>query len=178
MSVESQRQAFKAFVRVICSYYGADFLNRTPGLSELRALKADFDLKHFLGAWAQWNRDPAHDAPREYLANSERRHWDLYYFTDGIYPEWYIIVRPNHTPLTMKEKATTKAQKGHRKDTERLFGVLQGRFRILRHELHLQSDTELVEIVQTCVILHNMLVSLHISCELDDELEKMGLLLP
>ncbi len=52
----------------------------------------------------------------------------------------------------------TKMQEGRRKDVERFLGFYMGRFRILRHEFYCWSDYELVEVVQTCVILHNVLV--------------------
>lgn len=112
--------------------------------------------------------------PEGYVIDGERRDWYLYFLTDGIYPEWSIFVRPNHAPTTLQEQAMTKLQEGRRKDVERLFGVLQGRFRILRSDFHGWSDGELVEIVQACVILHNMLVRLRLNGDLEDEVDEHG----
>lgn len=46
------------------------------------------------------------------------------------------------------------------------------RFKILSYESLFSSDTELVKIVQTFVILHNVLVSLRVRGELDDKPNK------
>ena len=54
----------------------------------------------------------------------------------------------------------SKAQESVRKDIERLFGVIQGRFRILRNELLKWSDTSIIEILNVCAIIHNMIVKL------------------
>lgn len=64
--------------------------------------------------------------------------------------------RPNYTARAQHDEKGGRQKKG----VEPLFGVLQGRFRILRYEFHHWSDMELVEIVQTCLVLHEMLASL------------------
>ena len=71
----------------------------------------------------------------------------------------------------------TTVQEGAQNDEERLFGVLQGRFAILRSDRHEWSDTELVEIVDTPVIPHNMLLCMRINRELSDKLDNEGNLL-
>lgn len=65
-------------------------------------------------------------------------------------------------------------QESRRKDVERLFGVLQGRFHILPSNFHDWNDTEIVHIVETCTILHNMLVRLSLGGELQDEEDESG----
>ena len=102
------------------------------------------------------------------------RQWYLYYLTDGIYPDWAIFVKPNHAPVNAKEKAMTQAQESCRKDVERLFGVLQGRFKILRHEFHEWQHDKLSLILNTCVIIHNMLVHYRLKGMLEDELDTDG----
>lgn len=72
--------------------------------------------------------------PEGYVVNVIRRHWYLYYLADGIYPDSAIFVKPNHAPVSLKERCMSKPQEGRRREVERLFGVLQGRFRILRNE--------------------------------------------
>lgn len=93
---------------------------------------------------------------------------------DGIYPRWSMFLKPIHAPLTEKQKRFTKAQECSRKNVERLFGVLQGRFKIMRLEFFGWSDTDIIKIVHTCTILHNMLVRLRISGELDEEVDEHG----
>ena len=65
----------------------------------------------------------------------------------------------------------TKAQESVRKDIERFFGVLQGRFRILRNELLEWSDTSIIEILDVCVIIHNLIVKL---CESEQIVNEMS----
>jgi len=54
----------------------------------------------------------------------------------------------------------TQRQEGIRKDVERFFGCLQGRFHILRHERFEWSDEEVIRISQVCVIPHNMILDM------------------
>ena len=79
---------------------------------------------------------------------------------DGIYPPWCIFAKPNSAPINETETVYTKSQESVKKDIERFFGVLQGRFRILRHGLHEWSDELIILISKVCVILHNMIVDM------------------
>ena len=49
-------------------------------------------------------------------------------------------------------------QESVRNDVERAFGVLQSRFNIVCRPAHLWHRSDVVNIMQTCVILHNMIV--------------------
>ena len=69
--------------------------------------------------------------PEGFSVNGERRQWMSYFLVDGIYPNWAIFVKPNHTPLNEQEAYMTKRQEAVRKDIERLFGCLQSRFLIV-----------------------------------------------
>ena len=69
-----------------------------------------------------------------YVVNRVIRKWFLYMLSDKIYPPWCIFAKSNNAPLTESEMIYTKAQESVRRDIERFFGVLQGRFRILRYE--------------------------------------------
>jgi hypothetical protein len=58
-----------------------------------------------------------------------------YHLTDGIYPEWAILVKSikeKGQPLTREYFIFTKAQEAARKDIERPFGGLQVRFALVR----------------------------------------------
>lgn len=112
--------------------------------------------------------------PEGYLVNGARRSGLLYMLGDGIYPDWAIFVLPNHAPLNDREVHMTKRQEAVRKDVERFFGCLQGRFRIIRQERHEWSDTQLILISQVCVILHNMIVKMSLRGELSEELDENG----
>jgi hypothetical protein len=54
-----------------------------------------------------------------------------YLLTDGIYPPWSCFVQTIHSPQDEKRAHYSKMQESTRKDVERCFGVLQGRFAIL-----------------------------------------------
>lgn len=109
-----------------------------------------------------------------YKNDGEVKNWYLYYLTDGIYTNWSIFVKPYQSPKNMKELAMSRAQEGQRKEVERLFGTLQGRFRILRHEFHEWRDESLIEILETCLILHNMLVQFRLNGMLENEADEFG----
>ena len=111
---------------------------------------------------------------RGYTIDNKRQVWSLYYLTDGSYPDWSISVKPNHVPKNAKESVMTAAQEGRRKDVEQLFGVLQGRFKILRHEFHEWMHESLSDILDTCIILHNMLVKCRLNGQLENEVVDNG----
>lgn len=109
-----------------------------------------------------------------YTINGVKRYWLLYVLADGIYPDWCIFAKPNHAPLNEKESYYSSRQEAQRKDIERFFGVLQGRFKILRHELFEWSDEMVILISDVCVILHNMIVDMHRRDELGEETNSEG----
>jgi len=93
----------------------------------------------------------------------------VYFLGDGAYPRWAIFFRPDHAPTTRKEAHAFYCQESVRKDVERLSGCLQGRFHIIRRERFEWSDEKVLLIAQVCIILHNMIVAMRRSGELDEE---------
>ncbi|XP_071727102.1 uncharacterized protein [Rutidosis leptorrhynchoides] len=79
-----------------------------------------------------------------------------YYLVDGIYPEWATLVKSFKCPLEPKNIKFKRFQEAARKDVERAFGVLQGRWTILKHPTRPYSINKICRIMYTCVILHNM----------------------
>ncbi|XP_045827958.1 uncharacterized protein LOC123919946 [Trifolium pratense] len=57
-----------------------------------------------------------------------------------------------------KRKLFAQHQEGARKDIERAFGVLQSRFAIIRNPARSWHLDALKRIMDTCIILHNMIV--------------------
>ncbi|XP_071740181.1 uncharacterized protein [Rutidosis leptorrhynchoides] len=55
-----------------------------------------------------------------------------YYLADGIYPDWATLIKAYQSPTDEPSTKFTRFQESARKDVERTFGVLQGRFNILR----------------------------------------------
>ena len=81
-----------------------------------------------------------------------------YYLADGIYPSWATLVKSISQPMGNKNKYFAKAQEAARKDVERVFGVLQSRFAIVRGAARLWDTETLGNIMKACVIMHNMIV--------------------
>lgn len=81
-----------------------------------------------------------------------------YLLADGIYPQWSCFVQPLHLPSDEKRKHYTKVQEACRKDVERAFGVLQGRFHIIANPCRQWSLDTIQDIMFACVILHNMIL--------------------
>ena len=98
------------------------------------------------------------EAPQvDYYVNG-KQYKHGYYLVDGIYPEWAAFMKTISLPQTPKHKLFAQHQEGARKDVERAFGVLQGRFSILRRPARLYNRGHLHDIMLACIILHNMIV--------------------
>ncbi|XP_023874182.1 uncharacterized protein LOC111986730 [Quercus suber] len=81
-----------------------------------------------------------------------------YYLADGIYPKWSTFIKTIPSPQGHKNKLFAKAQEANRKDVERAFGVLQARFAIVHGPARFFHSETLQDIMNACVILHNMIV--------------------
>jgi hypothetical protein len=98
------------------------------------------------------------EAPRvQYVVNG-KQYTTRYYLADGIYPDWATIVKSIKSPQNDKDKCSALHQESVRKDVECAFGVLQSRFNIVRRPARLWKRKDVVNIMQACVILHNMIV--------------------
>ncbi|MCI23125.1 ribosomal protein [Trifolium medium] len=92
-----------------------------------------------------------------YLVN--RHEYNMgYYLSDDIYLEWATFVKSIPMPQGDKRKLFAQHQEGARKDIERAFGVLQSRFAIIRNPARSWHLDALKRIMDTCIILHNMIV--------------------
>ncbi|XP_071740131.1 uncharacterized protein [Rutidosis leptorrhynchoides] len=80
-----------------------------------------------------------------------------YYLADGIYPDWATLLKVL-CARQMTQGKFTWFQASVRKDVERAFGVLQGRFHILRIAARTMSVNKMRRVMDTCVILHNMIL--------------------
>jgi hypothetical protein len=78
---------------------------------------------------------------------------------DGIYPPYSRFIKAVAEPLLRLEKLFTGWQESARKDVERAFGILQGKFQVLARPMHGHSLEKLSDIVSACLIMHNMSVS-------------------
>ncbi|XP_071689093.1 uncharacterized protein [Rutidosis leptorrhynchoides] len=81
-----------------------------------------------------------------------------YYLADRIYPSWASFVKGFSSVVDAKRKYFTKKQFAARKDVERTFGILQGRWGILRQPARAYSENKIKRIMYGCIILHNMII--------------------
>ena len=81
-----------------------------------------------------------------------------YFFADGIYPRWPVLMTAPQAPSTPAEKKFTRKQESVRKDIERAFGVLKARFRILKNGFWYQEKWKCVALTRVCFVLHNMII--------------------
>ena len=95
------------------------------------------------------------DPQVEYYVNGRKYNIGYYH---GIYPQWAAFVKSIKEPQTTKDKLYAERQEGARKDVERAFGVLKQRFKIVVEPSRLWYQADISNIMQACVILHNMIV--------------------
>ncbi|XP_071688609.1 uncharacterized protein [Rutidosis leptorrhynchoides] len=80
-----------------------------------------------------------------------------YYLADGIYPDWTTLVKSFKSTVEPKTSKFKRYQEAARKDIECAFGVLQGRFAIIKSPARQFYIEKIQSIMYTCVILHNMI---------------------
>ncbi|XP_026417236.1 uncharacterized protein LOC113312715 [Papaver somniferum] len=96
--------------------------------------------------------------PCNYFINGH--HYNMVYFlADGIYPKLTTIVQAFSQTLDIPDYVRfNKYQMAKRKDVERAFGVLQGKFRIVGSPCKYWHQSDLNLIMKCCLILHNMII--------------------
>ena len=81
-----------------------------------------------------------------------------YYLANGIYPNWSTFVKTIPCPQGLKKKHCTKAQESVIKYVERVFGVPQARFAIVRGPARFLDEETLADVMKACIIMHNMVI--------------------
>ncbi|KAD3641518.1 hypothetical protein E3N88_30742 [Mikania micrantha] len=83
-----------------------------------------------------------------------------YYLGDVIYHSWATIVKSlQHSPENdLKRCRFKRAQEAARKDVERAFGILKGKWNILHRPAKQMHPRSLRKIMYVCIILHNMIL--------------------
>ncbi|GJT04236.1 ALP1-like protein isoform X1 [Tanacetum coccineum] len=81
-----------------------------------------------------------------------------YYLADGIYPARSTFVKTFPVARDEKSLKFKRVQEAARKDIERVFGVLQGRWGIIRQPARPYQINTLKRIMYCCIMLHNMIL--------------------
>jgi hypothetical protein len=92
-----------------------------------------------------------------YVINGTTRDY-MYFLADGIYPNWSIFAKTIGDPRNFLQKKYSRRHEYVRKDVERAFGVLVGRFQYLKYPIHQHYLVDICNCLYTCIIFHNMIV--------------------
>ena len=92
-----------------------------------------------------------------YTINNNERDW-MYFLVDGIYPEWSIFINTFNKATDPIKKHFASVQEAVRKDIECAFGILVSQFHILQRPIRNWYLEEIVDLLHSCVIIHNMVI--------------------
>lgn len=79
-----------------------------------------------------------------------------YYLADGIYPSWPIFVKSTKGCTERNLMRFLHHEEAVRKVFERTFGVVVAYFHVLKSQYGMWCKDYAMDILRTCVILHNM----------------------
>jgi hypothetical protein len=100
----------------------------------------------------------------KYKLSSSAGEWIEYcgawLLVDGGYLPWSCTICPLKSTSSIKETRWSKWAESMRKDVECTFGILKGRWRILKTGIRLQSLSAVDDVWFTCCALHNMLLNI------------------
>ncbi len=112
---------------------------------------------------------PELSQPYRFLGSNDQRK-NGYFLVDSIYPRWPYFVGIADSEIfdpRIRDKFSG-LQESQRKDVERLFGVLQSRFEILRKENRRTDLNHIITLGNTCIILHNITIRMKQHFNIDD----------
>ena len=87
-------------------------------------------------------------------------YYGVWFMVDNGYLSWSCTVPPYKDATTYKEIRFSEWLESMRKDVECTFGILKGRFVILRYGVRFQSIVKCDKLWLTCLALHNMLIDI------------------
>lgn len=81
-----------------------------------------------------------------------------YYLVDGIYLERLVFVKKLPCPDDNRMIRFKRAQEKSRKDVEQAFRALKKHWHIIRNPSIFNDKVTMMEVMYTCIILHNMII--------------------
>ncbi|XP_071688384.1 uncharacterized protein [Rutidosis leptorrhynchoides] len=151
------------FCLCVTDLYQQEYL-RKPTARDIQRIYERHETKHGSNNDINvLNRSPLFDSlkngsapPSPFIVNGHD-YTHGYYLADGTYPDWATLIKAYQSPTDEPSTKFTRFQESARKDVERTFGVLQGRFSILRVARRAWRAKKLHRILYCCVLLHNMI---------------------
>ncbi|XP_071685614.1 uncharacterized protein [Rutidosis leptorrhynchoides] len=173
MSEQTSLNCLDNFCLCVTDLYQKEYL-RKPTAYDIERIYATHDTKHgFKGMLRSidcsnndinvLNRSPLFDsikngtAPPSPFTVNGHDYTHGYYLADGIYPDWATLIKVYSSPTDDPAAKFTWFQESARKDVERTYGVLQGRFNILRVPERAWKAKKISRILYACILLHNMI---------------------
>ncbi|XP_062217681.1 uncharacterized protein LOC133917866 [Phragmites australis] len=141
-------ESLKRFVQAVVEVFSDEYLRSPNNIDTARLL----EMGEARGFRAEGQ------APEVNYTINGHNYTMGYYLADGIYPPWATFMKTITSPQGNKKKLFSQAQEGVRKDVERVFGVLQARFAIVRGPARFWDQETLGQIMTACVIMHNMII--------------------
>jgi hypothetical protein len=88
----------------------------------------------------------------------ERKYKGVWQLVDNGYLSWSTTIPPFKSTINQREIRWSQWLESMRKDVECTFGILKGRWRILKSGVNLRSATAMDNVWLTCCALHNWLL--------------------
>lgn len=92
----------------------------------------------------------------------------------AVYHQWDVLMSPSKCPIEPGDIMFSKSLESVRKDVECFFGILKGRFRILKLRIPYHKKEHIDNIFFTCCILHNMLHTFDNNGEMEEKSDWAG----
>lgn len=99
-----------------------------------------------------------------------------YLLGDGIYPDYALFIKPIKNAANLNENRFSSNREAARKDVERLYGVMKGRFQILRRHIRSWEFHDVVLIANTSGILHKFIVRMQQNGDFHDEPDRANMI--
>ncbi|GKE78122.1 ALP1-like protein isoform X1 [Tanacetum coccineum] len=154
MSERTARECLWFFNMCIITLCMAEYL-RKPTLEDVGKIYTQHETRHgFSGMLVcTGNREIVLLHGRDNTGRGAKK-----YLADGIYLQWTTFVKYFTVANDAKHAYFKRRQEGARKDVERAFGVLQGRWGIIQQPARAYEVNTIRRIMYSCIIMHNMIL--------------------